>query len=71
VPPTEGHTLALFDVPLAELLDYRPERVEPDDFDAFWRAMLSDAAQHELKPECIPYDALLLMVRAQDARFNG
>jgi cephalosporin-C deacetylase len=63
--------VALFDLPLAELLNYCPERVEPDDFDAFWRATLSDAARHELKPEFTPYDALLPSVRVQDARFSG
>lgn len=63
--------MALFDPPLAELLTHRPERVEPDDFDAFGRATLSDAARHELKPEFTPYDALLPGVRVQDARFSG
>jgi cephalosporin-C deacetylase len=40
--------VALFDLPLAELRSYRPERTEPDDFDAFWRATLSAAAEHDL-----------------------
>ncbi|HEX7587587.1 MAG TPA: acetylxylan esterase, partial [Anaerolineae bacterium] len=30
--------MALFDKPLEELKTYRPQRVEPADFDAFWQA---------------------------------
>jgi len=25
-----------FDLPIEQLVEYRPPRVEPDDFDAFW-----------------------------------
>jgi cephalosporin-C deacetylase len=63
--------VALFDVPLAELRSYRPERAEPDDFDAFWSATLSAAAEHDLKPEFTPYDALLPQVNVHDVRFSG
>ena len=28
--------MALFDLPLAELRTYRPERAEPEDFDVFF-----------------------------------
>jgi cephalosporin-C deacetylase len=63
--------VALFDLPLAELRSYRPERVEPDDFDAFWSATLSAASEHDLKPEFTPYDALLPQVRVHDVRFSG
>ncbi|MCB0004562.1 MAG: acetylxylan esterase, partial [Anaerolineae bacterium] len=34
-----------FDLPLEQLYTYRPERVEPDDFDAFWGATLAEARQ--------------------------
>ncbi|MCB9143508.1 MAG: acetylxylan esterase, partial [Anaerolineales bacterium] len=32
-----------FDLPLEQLYEYRPARVEPDDFDAFWDATLAEA----------------------------
>jgi len=35
--------MALFDLPLAELRGYRPEREEPADFDAFWKRTLDEA----------------------------
>ena len=63
--------MALFDLPLAELHTYRPDRVEPEDFDAFWQATLSAAAEHDLAPQFTPHDALLPAVRVEDLRFSG
>jgi cephalosporin-C deacetylase len=63
--------VAQFDLPLSELHSYHPDRGEPADFDAFWSATLSDAAAHELKPEFVPYDALLPGVQVHDVRFGG
>ena len=63
--------MAQFDMPLAELQRYMPDRDEPDDFDSFWRDTLSAAAAHELAPEFTPYDALLPGVRIHDVRYAG
>jgi len=60
-----------FDMPLAELRQYRPERDEPDDFDDFWRRTLADAAAREQAPEFTAYDALLPGVQIHDVRFSG
>ena len=35
--------MPLTDLTLAELVDFRPEFEEPDDFDAFWSATLAEA----------------------------
>src|SRR6266511_3430924 len=67
----EESSMAQFDMPLAELERYTPERDEPDDFDAFWRDTLGAAAAHELAPEFTPYDALLPGVRIHDVRYAG
>jgi cephalosporin-C deacetylase len=40
----------LIDLPLADLRVYRPDVLEPDDFDAFWAAELADARQHDVEP---------------------
>lgn len=63
--------MALFDLPLAELRGYRPERDEPDDFDAFWKATLAEAAGHDLAAEFRPYDAGLTEVEVYDTSFAG
>ena len=63
--------MALFDLPLAELRTYRPERAEPADFDAFWKRTLDEAAGHDLAAEFRPYDAALTEVEVYDASFAG
>ncbi|MER5917360.1 acetylxylan esterase, partial [Streptomyces sp. NPDC001982] len=63
--------MALFDMPVAELRTYRPERAEPEDFDAFWKSTLDEAAAHELTAEFCPYDAALTEVDVYDASFAG
>ncbi|WP_203994530.1 acetylxylan esterase, partial [Sphaerisporangium rufum] len=63
--------MALFDLPLAELREYRPERDEPADFDAFWKQTLDEAATVDLAAEFTPYDAPLSGVRVYDTTFAG
>ena len=41
--------MALFDMPLERLREYRPAIEEPDDFDAFWQSTLADARRHALE----------------------
>jgi cephalosporin-C deacetylase len=61
--------MALFDLPLDQLRTYRPERVEPDDFDDFWKSTLAEA--HEVAAEFHPHDSALTEVEVYDTTFAG
>jgi cephalosporin-C deacetylase len=61
----------LFDLPIDELLTYRPPLSEPEDFDDFWRSTLAETASHDLDAQFTPYDAGLSCVDVYDARFSG
>jgi cephalosporin-C deacetylase len=62
--------MAQFDLPVAELSDYRPDVFEPADFDAFWRDTLASSAG-DLDAVFTPFDALLPGVEIYDVRFTG
>jgi cephalosporin-C deacetylase len=64
-------TMALFDMPLDQLRAYAPERDEPADFDAFWRATLEATRAHPLDARFEPYDAGLRTVETYDVTFAG
>jgi len=61
----------LFDLPLAELREYRPERDEPADFDAFWAETLAEARSHPLAATFEPVDAGLATVDVWDVTYAG
>jgi cephalosporin-C deacetylase len=61
----------LFDLPLAELRVYKPDREEPPDFDAFWAETLADARGHALAPVFEPVDAGLTAIDVWDLTFAG
>ncbi|AYY12861.1 acetylxylan esterase [Actinobacteria bacterium YIM 96077] len=63
--------MPLFDKPLAELREYRPERDEQPDFDAFWQRTLAEARDLPLEAEFTPYDAGLSVIDVYDVRFCG
>jgi cephalosporin-C deacetylase len=63
--------MSFFDLSLDELRAYAPARVEPSDFDAFWRATLAEARQYPLDPHFAPVDFGLQTVVIEDASFNG
>ncbi|MEU2251130.1 acetylxylan esterase [Streptomyces sp. NPDC019224] len=63
--------MALFDLPLDQLRGYRPDPDEPEDFDAFWRRTLDEAAAHPLDAEFAPYDAALAALDTYDVSFAG
>jgi cephalosporin-C deacetylase len=63
--------MALFDLPLTELRNYRPEREEPADFDAFWARTLAEAEAAAAEPVFTPYDAALPLFEIFDVTFSG
>jgi cephalosporin-C deacetylase len=63
--------MALFDLPLEELKDYRPERVEPADFDAFWDETLREARSLRRPSEFRPSHPELLALDVLDVTFSG
>jgi cephalosporin-C deacetylase len=63
--------MALFDLPLDELEQYRPEPTAEPDFDKFWVDTLELARRHELAPEWTPVEFLLETVEVFDASFGG
>ncbi|MEW2523080.1 acetylxylan esterase [Actinacidiphila alni] len=66
--------MALFDMPLDDLRSYLPERHEPDDFDAFWKRTLEEAAQLAQDGPATayrPYDGGLSTVEVYDVTFSG
>ena len=63
--------MAPFDRPLAELERYRPERLEPAGFDAFWARTLAEARGYPIDAEFTPVDARLPLVQAFDVTYRG
>ena len=61
----------LFDLPLEQLREYRPQRDEPSDFDAFWSNTLAEARRHPLAAQFEPYDAGLATIESYDVTFAG
>ncbi len=61
----------LFDLPLAELRVYKPEREEPGDFDEFWRETLAGARSHPLAARFEAVDAGLTTIDVFDLTFAG
>lgn len=61
----------LFDLPLDQLQSYRPERVEPNDFDAFWTGTLASVRQAPLDARFEAVDSGLKLVQTYDVTFNG
>ena len=60
-----------FDLPLDQLRDYRPERAEPADFDAFWAMTLAESRALATAPVFEPTDARLRTVQVFDVTFSG
>jgi cephalosporin-C deacetylase len=62
---------SFFDMSLEELQAYKPERSEPEDFDAFWKATLAEARQHPLNARFEAVDFGLSMLDTYDVTFAG
>ena len=54
--------MALFDMSLDQLQHYRPDRNEPEDFDAFWQHTLTACRQFPLNATFEPIDFHLRLV---------
>ena len=63
--------MAESDLPLEELVRYRPSVAEPDDFDEFWQRTLSEARAHDLEVNCQPVDTPYRTVTVYDVGFRG
>lgn len=63
--------MALFDLPLEQLQNYRPERNEPADFDDFWQTTLDETRGYPLDATFEPFDSGLRTVESYDVTFNG
>jgi cephalosporin-C deacetylase len=61
----------LIDLPLSELVEYRPELASPADFDAFWERTLAEARSRPLDATFEPVDAGLRTVDTFDVTFRG
>ena len=63
--------MAFFDLSFEELQRYKPPRVEPADFDAFWTKTIQEARQHPLEARFEPVDYGLETIECYDVTFNG
>lgn len=59
------------DMPLAQLVEYRPDRVEPTDFDDFWVRTLTETRQYDLAVTFSPVDSGLRAIEVRDVTFSG
>ncbi|MFF7189495.1 acetylxylan esterase [Streptomyces sp. NPDC008222] len=63
--------MALFDLPLDQLRDYRSASVEPSDFDAFWTKTQQETREHDLDARFEPVETGLRTVQVYDVTFAG
>jgi cephalosporin-C deacetylase len=63
--------VARADLPRDELVSFRPDVSEPDDFDAFWTGTLDDARSHDLDVRSEQVDTPYRTVSVQDVSFSG
>jgi cephalosporin-C deacetylase len=63
--------MAFFDLPWETLQTYRPERAEPDDFDAFWETTLWEARAAAQPAQFAPVTTGLRLVECWDVTFSG
>jgi len=60
-----------FDLPPAELREYRPTVAEPADFDAFWQRTLSESRALAAEPTRVRVEGPLALVDVYDLEFSG
>src|SRR5262249_42069094 len=69
--PSRMGAAMLYDLPLDQLIAYRPERTEPADFDAFWRRTLADSRAQARPARFEPLDAGFPALACFDVTFSG
>src|SRR6266542_4810876 len=68
---TGGAGVSQFDLPLEELLVYRPERVEPGDFDQFWHDSIDEAREQRRLTTLRAVESRLRTIEPIDVTFSG
>ncbi len=63
--------MPLFDLTLSQLEQYRPDVLEPSDFDAFWENTLLETRAHDLNIQCLPYATPMQTIESYDLTFSG
>ncbi len=63
--------MASVDWPLEKLVDYRPDRTAPEDFDAFWCRSCAESENVPLNPAFVPVEDSLPLARMYDVAFDG
>lgn len=63
--------MALFDLPLEALREYRGDVPEPADFDAFWETTLAETRAAAWAPRVERIDTGLTLVETSDVTFSG
>lgn len=63
--------MAFFDLSLDQLREYKPERDEPADFDAFWSRTLEETRSHQLDVHFEPVENGLALIDTFDVTFAG
>lgn len=63
--------MARSDFSIDELRIYRPDVLEPADFDSFWDRTLQEARDHTTAPVVMTAEPILSAVEARDVRFPG
>jgi cephalosporin-C deacetylase len=67
----DSAVMAMFDLDLSELTEYRPTVAEPEDFDEFWRETLAEAQQHDLDPTFTKIETATPVFDSYDVTFSG
>jgi cephalosporin-C deacetylase len=63
--------MPMFDLPLDDLVSYRPEVAEPADFDAFWTETVADARSFPLAAAFTLMENKLALIDTYDVTFSG
>jgi cephalosporin-C deacetylase len=63
--------MAMFDLPLDQLRDYRPEVAVPDDFREFWRSSIEKTRSDDLAATFTEVDNKLAVITTYDVTYAG
>ena len=67
----DSTSMPMFDLPLSDLISYRPEVAEPTDFDDFWTATMTETAKFELAASWTRVDNKLAVIDTYDVSYSG